>query len=124
MVSATRQDMRPTTHSQSFEEFERTRALAILETARGQARLQQTGLEVELRCVLSNSAGRGLHESAEAQDANLIVVGSSRRGLLGRVLMGGDTRAALNGAPASVAIAPAGYSEHPARPLSHDRDRI
>ena len=45
--------------------------------------------------------------------ADLLVVGSSRRGLLGRVFIGDDTRAALNGAPCAIAIAPAGYSQQP-----------
>jgi nucleotide-binding universal stress UspA family protein len=47
-----------------------------------------------------------LHELAELTDADLLVIGSSRRGLLGRALIGGDTRAALNGASCAVAIAP------------------
>ena len=40
------------------------------------------------RCNASNRhpAGRGLHELAEAEGADLIVVGYSRRGLLGRAL--------------------------------------
>jgi nucleotide-binding universal stress UspA family protein len=58
--------------------------------------------------------GRGLHELCEVIGADLLVVGSSRRGLLGRVLIGDDTRAALNGAPCAIAIAPAAYSEQPA----------
>ena len=41
------------------------------------------------------------------------MVGSSRRGLVGRVLIGDDTHAALNGAPCAIAIAPAGYAELP-----------
>lgn len=32
--------------------------------------------------------------------------------MLGRVLIGDDTRAALGGAPCAVAIAPAGYGQH------------
>jgi nucleotide-binding universal stress UspA family protein len=40
-------------------------------------------------------------------------VGSSRRGLLGRVLMGDDMRGALNGAPCAIAIAPTDYSHEP-----------
>jgi nucleotide-binding universal stress UspA family protein len=40
-------------------------------------------------------------------------VGSSHRGALGRVMLGDDTRAALNGAPCAVAIARVGYAEHP-----------
>jgi len=70
-------------------------------------------VEAELRWYGSPSVGRGLHELAELTGADLLVVGSSRRGLLGRVLIGDDTRAALNGAPCAVAIAPAGYSREP-----------
>jgi len=41
------------------------------------------------------------------------VLGSCRRSLVGRVLIGNDTHDALNGASCAVAIAPAGYgSEH------------
>jgi nucleotide-binding universal stress UspA family protein len=58
--------------------------------------------------------GRGLHELREVIEADLLVVGSSRRGLLGRVLIGDDTRAALNGAPCAVAIAPTGFASEPA----------
>ena len=37
----------------------------------------------------------GLHDIAEAIGADLLVVGSSRRGLLGRIRVADDTRAAL-----------------------------
>ena len=57
--------------------------------------------------------GRGLHELCELIGADLVAVGSSRRGLLGRVLIGDDTSAALNGAPCSIAIAPTNYSQQP-----------
>jgi nucleotide-binding universal stress UspA family protein len=45
--------------------------------------------------VSASSVGRALHELAEEIGADLIVLGSSPRGLLGRVLLGDDTRAAL-----------------------------
>jgi nucleotide-binding universal stress UspA family protein len=70
--------------------------------------------QAKLRWHESPSVGRGLHELAELTGADLLVVGSSRRGLLGRVLIGDDTRAALNGAPCAIAIAPTGYSREPA----------
>jgi nucleotide-binding universal stress UspA family protein len=56
------------------------------------------------------SVGDGLHRLAEERGADLLVVGSSRRGMFGRVLLGDDTRASLNGAPCAVAIAPSGFS--------------
>jgi nucleotide-binding universal stress UspA family protein len=82
-------------------------ARAILERERA-----TTGVEAALRWHGAPSVGRGLHELTEETDTDLLVVGSSRRGLLGRALIGDDTRAALNGAPCAVAVSPAGYSQH------------
>src|ERR1035437_5586511 len=56
------------------------------------------------------SVGRGLHCLAELERVDLLVVGSCRRGPLGRVLCGSDMLAALSGAPCAVAIAPMGYA--------------
>src|SRR4051794_34250204 len=84
------------------------RAQALLEAVR-----EETGVEAHLRWHRSSSVGRGLHELCEVLGADLMVVGSSRRGLLGRVLVGDDTSAALNGAPCAIAIAPSNYSQQP-----------
>ena len=69
-----------------------------------------TGVEAELRDIIALSAGAGLHRQAEFQGADLLVVGSSRHGALGRAVLGDDARAALNGAPCAVAIASHGYA--------------
>jgi nucleotide-binding universal stress UspA family protein len=95
-----------------FEASERQRALELLGAARDEAKI-----DTELLLTRSPSPGRGLHELAELEHADLLVVGSTGRGLLGRVLIGDDTRDALNGAPCAVAIAPLGYAERQA-PLS------
>ena len=58
----------------------------------------------------SRSVGRGLHELAEQREADLLVVGSRRRGIVETILTGEHTLASLNGAPCAVAIAPGGYS--------------
>jgi nucleotide-binding universal stress UspA family protein len=89
-----------------YETMKQQRGLELLAEIRDKA-----GVDAELRCAESSSAGRGLHELAESIGADLLVVGSSRRGLVGRVLLGNDTREALNGAPCAVAIAPSGYAE-------------
>jgi nucleotide-binding universal stress UspA family protein len=70
----------------------------------------EAGVEAELISVTASTPGRGLHEQAEAQGADLIVVGSCSRGLLGRAMLGDDTRAALNGTPCAVAVAARGYA--------------
>jgi nucleotide-binding universal stress UspA family protein len=87
---------------------ERKQSQELLERERAQAEMQ-----AELVSYASQSPGRGLHSLAEEQRADLIVVGSSSRGAIGRVLLGDDTRAALNGAPCAVAVATRGYAEHP-----------
>lgn len=84
--------------TRSYEQARRDDALQLLGSARDRSLTDESGLDVELRYVSSGSVGRGLHELAEETGADLIVLGSSRRGLLGRVLLGDDTRAALNGA--------------------------
>ena len=94
--------------SPSYEAVEEERTRELLEQAG-----EDAGVEARLRTHGSLTVGRGLHELAEVVGADLLVVGSSRRGLLGRVLMGGDTRGALNGAPCAIAITPAGYSQEP-----------
>ncbi len=72
-----------------------------------------TGVDAQLRDVVSTNPGRGLHEQAEELGADLLVVGSCGRGAFGRVMLGDDTRGALNGAPCAVAVASRGYAEHP-----------
>jgi nucleotide-binding universal stress UspA family protein len=86
------------------------RARNLLEMTRA-----QNGIEANVRPHRALSVGRGLHELAETIGADLLVVGSSQRALVGRVRLRSETRAALNGAPCMVAIAPAGYGgEQPA----------
>ncbi len=91
-----------------FESPERREAAEMLERASRDA-----NVDAHIRWREDDSAGRGLHELCEITEADLLVVGSSRRGLLGRVLLGDDTHAALNGAPCPVAVAPIGYTEQP-----------
>ncbi|HMD56775.1 MAG TPA: universal stress protein [Solirubrobacteraceae bacterium] len=91
---------------------DRAQASELLSSERAQA-----GPEAELVAVDAATPGRGLHEEAERQNADLLVLGTCHRGVLGRTLLGDDTRAALDGAPCAVAIAPAGFARH-ASPLS------
>jgi nucleotide-binding universal stress UspA family protein len=58
----------------------------------------------------SGTPARALHELAEREEADVLVIGSSRRGTAGRVLPGAVTDRLLDGAPCPVAVAPAGFS--------------
>ena len=68
-----------------------------------------------IRAVASASAPRALTELAEAEHADLVVVGSSHRGAIGRVLPGTTAERLLHGAPCAVAVAPRGYRGGPIR---------
>jgi len=85
----------------------RKKSLQMLEHERA-----ATGVVAKLASISSLTVGRGLHLLAEQTVADLLVVGSCKRGLLGRVLIGDDTRASLHGASCAVAVAPHGYAAH------------
>lgn len=84
---------------------DKEQVVAMLEAARSDAQI-----DADLRYAVLPPTGRRLHEMAEEIKADLLVIGSSRRGLVGSVLVGDVTRAALNGAPCAVAVAPVGYA--------------
>jgi nucleotide-binding universal stress UspA family protein len=70
------------------------------------------------RAVAAGSVPGALDRIAEAEEADLIVVGSTHRGKLGQVLPGSVGRRLLSGAPCAVAVAPNGYREHAPSPVT------
>jgi nucleotide-binding universal stress UspA family protein len=68
--------------------------------------LEAEGISVEYRELGNKSAARALHEAAESDDAGLLVVGSTRRGAVGRVLPGSTADRLMHGAPCPIAIVP------------------
>jgi len=88
---------------------ERERAETELRAARAEA-----GIDAELIVTQGPTPGRVLHELAEERDCDLLVLGSCHRGVLGRAMLGDDTRASTDGAPCAVAVAPGGYDERAA----------
>lgn len=83
---------------------------ARLKIARGQLANDPRAIYVARRGF---SAAEGLHEEAEQRGCELLVVGSSHRGMLGRILPGSVTRQVLQVAPCAVAVAPRGYRDAP-----------
>lgn len=65
----------------------------------------------ELRLVANPSPAAGLQEIAQETGASIIVVGSSHRSGLGRVLAGSVTESVLAGATVPVAVAPRDYTD-------------
>lgn len=77
------------------------------ELAVARERLARFGPRTHAVCDVG--VARGLFEEADRDHASIIVVGSTHRGRLGRLLPGGTATALLHGAPAAVAVAPLGY---------------
>jgi nucleotide-binding universal stress UspA family protein len=70
------------------------------------------GVEMaEAHVIAGNFAARELQHMTEAPDTGLIVVGSTTRGPIGRLLVGGVGERLLAGAACPVAVAPRGYAD-------------
>jgi nucleotide-binding universal stress UspA family protein len=83
--------------------------------ARGAGSLADASLEA--RVVVNGSTSEGLRELALAEGAELIVFGSDYRTPAGRIAPQMSTQKLLQGGPAAVAIAPAGYVERPVQTI-------
>jgi nucleotide-binding universal stress UspA family protein len=91
-----------------FEETLRADANAELQRI-----LSEEGVAAQRVVVGDSSIARALQHAAEEDDAGLLVVGSTHRGHVGRVLAGGVTASVLHHAPCPVAVAPRGFAEDP-----------
>jgi nucleotide-binding universal stress UspA family protein len=84
--------------------------------ARAASELQQAaeaigaGVAVETFRIPGQSPAHALHDFAEAHNAQLVVIGSTHHGKLGRIMLGSITDRFLHGAPCPVAIPPRGYA--------------
>jgi nucleotide-binding universal stress UspA family protein len=71
------------------------------------------GVAADYRAVSAASESRGLHELAEQERAEVVVVGSTHRGPLGRTYPGSTGDRLLHGSAWPVAVAPRGLREDP-----------
>jgi nucleotide-binding universal stress UspA family protein len=72
--------------------------------------LAAAGLRARIRVLEDPSPARALHRVAEAQPADLIVVGSTRHSRPGRVFVGDHAAGTVHGAPCPVAVAPRDFA--------------
>ena len=73
--------------------------------------LRQQGISVDSRLLPGTSAARALHEAAEELGAGLLVVGSTERGGIGRVLPGSTAQRLMHGAPCPIAVVPHAWQQ-------------
>lgn len=86
---------------------EATAAESLFEEAR--ERLE--GIEVETRGFGGGSPAEVMTDLAEAEQVDMVVVGSPHRGALGRALIGSIAENLLHGSPCAIVVAPRGYAE-------------
>src|SRR6476659_7646911 len=75
------------------------------------SRLAEDGAAAPSVHVEHGSVANGLREAALARGTDLIVLGSSGRGLIGRTFAGDDVTGTLRCSPCAIAIAPRGYAD-------------
>jgi nucleotide-binding universal stress UspA family protein len=89
-------------------------------TAEAEERLQAEAARTlgetpfKLRVIGGVAPPRALHEVAEDERADVIVLGSTHRHGLGRVAPGSVAERLLHGAPCAVMVAPSGWASHEA----------
>jgi nucleotide-binding universal stress UspA family protein len=88
-------------------------ATSILEAARDVV----GDLPADFRTVVSTSPARGLAELAEDEGVEAVVVGSTHRGPVGRVVSGSTAERLLHGTACPVAVAPRGWRRHRSKPI-------
>ena len=71
----------------------------------------RAGITAGAQAVLDGGPAHALHRAAEEERAALIVVGSSHRGPVGRVVAGDVASSTLHGSPCPVLVAPVRYAE-------------
>jgi nucleotide-binding universal stress UspA family protein len=77
------------------------------------AELRATGVPVTVRGLEHESPARGVAAVVEALRPGLVVAGSTRRGRLGRVLLGSTGEKIVQGSPSPVVVVPHGHAQHP-----------
>jgi nucleotide-binding universal stress UspA family protein len=92
-------------------------AMEVVQAAAASAGLDSV---TKAEVLQDRSPARALHDLAEREHAEVIVLGSTHRGPLGRVFPGSVAERLLTGAPCAVAVAPRGY----AREAAHGPPRV
>lgn len=92
-----------------------TVAVGYLDTERGRDALALGRILAKARhaelVVITAAEGEALAREARGQGADIVVLGSTHRGAVGRVVPGTTMEHVLGGAPCSVAVAPPGFAD-------------
>jgi nucleotide-binding universal stress UspA family protein len=109
---------KPRTAALGSAGFDREVRAGAQRTAESAATLLARPEEADFDAVLGMSAAHGLAAVATERHAAVIVLGSSDRSVLGRVMSGGVASRLTPFAPCDVVVAPTGYAERARRSLA------
>jgi nucleotide-binding universal stress UspA family protein len=101
------QDLPSRVSNADYARYVREDAIGTLDRAAAEL---PDALQIHTRAIPDISPPRAIQELATREAASLIVIGSSHRGAVGRVLAGTTAERLLHGAPCPVAVAPSGYA--------------
>jgi nucleotide-binding universal stress UspA family protein len=104
---------RPALTDSPAVEAERLATQAALDHELAEMRISTARTHV----IGETSPARALHRIAERERADLLVVGSTHHGAVGRVLAADVALGSLHGSPCPVAVAPTGMANRDATPL-------
>lgn len=74
---------------------------------------------IQTTAIANPSAPHALHDIATAENASIVVLGSTHTGRAGRVMPGSTAERLLHGAPCAVAVVPEGYREQTHPSIDH-----
>jgi nucleotide-binding universal stress UspA family protein len=100
--------------SRIYAQARRERVHEVLEPAF--AALSGTATPVEPASIDSSSPARGLHELAAEYGkygVSVLAIGSTHRGMVGRVVIGSVGEVLVSGAPCPIMVAPRGFAQRP-----------
>jgi len=97
----------------AFEAIERREGRELLDAA-----ATKIGDSAHTELVDPCPAAPGLSGVAVERDASMLVLGSSHRGTVGRIVPGGVASQLLTCAPCAIAVAPVGYAQELTGPIS------
>jgi len=112
-------DFRSRASNEAYRDALREDALELIDRVAA-----EVGGDVPTEVVADTSPPHALHTLCEETGAALVVVGSTHRGAVGRVLPGSTAERLLHGSPCPVAIVPRGYAgeEHSIRTIGVGHD--
>lgn len=93
--------------NEAFRQILEQDAVELLERVAGASDGPLSGTDA----IADPSPAHALHVLAERRNAALVVVGSTHRGTIGRVVPGSTGERLLHGSPCPVAIVPGGYAD-------------